>query len=100
MSQSPRSKTIMKQDYEGTLIDAEGKRFPCKLRKDEFISEARVLIEGWIEVVGCEVSGKKGTMLVDEEGLLKQLPVNREASKLAGRMIVGPAIVIVPRIRT
>ena len=33
-------------------------------------------------------------LLVDEEGLLKQLPLNFEASELAGRPLVGDALLL------
>lgn len=36
----------------------------------------------------------KGMMLVDEEGEMKLLPYNAEASFLAGRIILGHALVI------
>jgi len=33
-------------------------------------------------------------VLVNEEGLLEDLPVNQEASELCGQKIVGPVIVL------
>jgi Domain of unknown function (DUF3846) len=80
--------------YKGMLVETDGKLFPCFLKKDEFIAEARQLIDGWIEIIYCPVNGKPGVILVDEEGSLKHLPVNVVASIAAGKTIVGPAIIL------
>jgi hypothetical protein len=89
----------MSRFYTGSVIDPSGKVAHCNLKADDYITEARALIEGWIEQVYCIINGKKGVMLVDEEGLLKMLPRNPAASAIAGRPIVGTVIVLseVPR---
>lgn len=48
-------------------------------------------IGGWIEVVR---TGPGTALIVDEEGLLKDLPPNVLASSLTGRLIVGPALLV------
>lgn len=54
------------------------------------LEEAQSLIGGWIELVRI---GHGAIMLVDEEGQLKHLQVNIEASRIAGCCIKGTAIV-------
>lgn len=53
--------------------------------------DARAFIGGWAEVVNLS---RKAWLMVDEEGLLKRVPLNRKASVLAQRPIVGNAILI------
>lgn len=45
---------------------------------------------GWLEAITRD----DWHMYVDEEGLLKELPQNQRASKLARRTLVGDAIVL------
>lgn len=54
------------------------------------LEDAQKFVGGYVEVVSL---GKR-QMLVNEEGLLIGLPVNPEASQLAGQMIVGNALVL------
>ncbi len=58
---------------------------------DFTLREAQKMIGGYVEVVYLR-DGR--IMLADEEGLLKSLPLNRAASRMAGRPIVGPALVM------
>ena len=46
------------------------------------------------ELVPIEQYGQKQTMIVDEEGLLKGLPYNLNASVIAHQDIVGDAVII------
>ena len=55
------------------------------------LREVQKMVGGYVEVVYLR-DGR--IMLVDEEGLLKQLPINRAASLMAGRPIVGNALVM------
>jgi len=55
------------------------------------LREVQKMVGGYVEVVYLR-DGR--IMLVDEEGLLKGSPLNREASRMAGRPIVGPAVVM------
>ena len=48
-------------------------------------------VGGYIEVVDL-ADGRQ--MVVNEEGWLKELPVNPEASRLAGQPIAGPAVIL------
>lgn len=53
--------------------------------------DARAFLQGWVEII----SVRRGAwLMVDEEGHLKSLPVNHEATLIAGRTIVGNAIFI------
>lgn len=45
-------------------------------------------IGGYIEIVRLG----EDILIVDEEGLCKQLPINPIATELAGHLIVGPAV--------
>ena len=53
--------------------------------------DARAFLGGWAEVVNLS---RKAWLMVDEEGLLKRVPLNPKASALAQRPIVGNAILI------
>ena len=54
------------------------------------LDELQEAIGGYIELVSL-ASGK--LLIVDEEGLLKSLPINTKASMLARKPIVGTVIV-------
>ena len=57
------------------------------------LEEAQDIVGGWVEVVHLpSKSTTKGFLLVDEEGRLKRLPINYQASALAAQPIVGTAI--------
>lgn len=55
------------------------------------LREVQKLVGGYVEVVYLR-DGR--IMLVDEEGLLKGAPLNRAASRMAGRPIVGNVVVM------
>lgn len=71
---------------------------------EEFLSlpDAQSAVGGYVEVVSLMpwfselMGGDDFVLLVDEDGRMKSLPRNNVASVLAGRFIVGPAL-IVPR---
>ena len=70
---------------------------PLELNDKDVIEEARKHLNCYVEVVSCSIPRRpSGTahMLVDEEGLLKKLPYNQRASYVAGRPIVGDAILL------
>ena len=55
------------------------------------LEDCQKVVGGFVEMVYLE-DGRQ--MLVNEEGLLKELPYNPIASQLAGHTIVGNAIVL------
>lgn len=55
------------------------------------LEEMQAAVGGYIE----RVTIRGGEIYVDEEGLLKGLPLNQKASELAGRDLVGNALVLV-----
>ena len=59
-------------------------------RKELSLEEAQEIVGGYVEMVRLT---RDKIMLVDEEGLLKRLPYNIPATVVAGRHIVGTAIV-------
>ena len=63
-----------------TLIDREGDNDRLKQMQDA--------VDGYIELL--YISTKRNeVMVVNEEGAIRRLPVNRRASKLAGQTIRG-----------
>jgi hypothetical protein len=60
--------------------------------KDEkpTLEQAQAIVGGWIEMITV------GDMqiLFDEEGLLKQLPLNEKASEMFGRPLYGPVLIL------
>lgn len=57
------------------------------------LGEMQRLVGGYVEMVPRLTCGKSLKMYVDEDGLLKQLPVNGLASHLAQQTIVGDVVV-------
>ena len=55
------------------------------------LAEAQKAVGGWVELVRL---GKGDGFLVNEEGLLQQLPLNPKASEMAGRYIVGNVVLV------
>ena len=57
---------------------------------------------GYVETVPLghfpHVDGGRMTMLVDEDGLMKQLPRNVRATAIAGREIVGDAAIVLTKV--
>lgn len=68
-----------------------------ELKEIESSDEIRSLIGGWLELVRPRYLPHPFLMLVDEEGLLKDLPVNLVGSVLYGlgspSPIVGPIVI-------
>ena len=60
--------------------------------KDEkpTLEQAQAIVGGWIEMITV------GDMqvLFDEEGLMKQLPLNEKASEMFGRPLYGPVLIL------
>ena len=54
------------------------------------LKELQEAVGGYIQLVTLK-TGK--ILVVDEEGLLKNLPLNTKATILAGQPIVGPAVI-------
>lgn len=78
-----------------TLIKADGTVSDVASDRKLSLEEMQKLVGGYIERV--RISG--GEMYVDEEGLIKQLPLNLRASMLAGRELVGNALVFTRKVR-
>ena len=54
------------------------------------LEEAQAVVGGYVEIVPTS----HGQLLVNEEGRLKGLPQNPEASKIAGQPICGNALLL------
>jgi len=54
------------------------------------LEEAQNLVGGYIELIQC----KGFQILVDEDGRAKKLHINHNASAMAGKTLVGPALVL------
>ena len=54
------------------------------------LEEAQEAVGGFIEMIPVE----HGQLLVNEEGLIMSLPLNPTASQIAGRPIVGNALLL------
>jgi hypothetical protein len=57
------------------------------------LHEAQNFVGGYVQLVGSQIYPNT-QLLVDEEGLCKNLPINPLASRVAGFMVVGPALVL------
>ena len=63
--------------------------------KPPSLEEAQKFVGGMVEVVYGGVNGFEIQILVNEEGLLLDLPFNPFASIFADTLIAGPALVLV-----
>lgn len=76
--------SLLKTDGTETLVTpANGKKFT--------LEEMQKYVGGYIEIVRGPNSSK---LIVNEEGLLQGLPLNRLASLAANRYIVGDVLVL------
>tara|TARA_R100000544_G_scaffold27174_1_gene14089 strand:+ start:252 stop:479 length:228 start_codon:yes stop_codon:yes gene_type:complete len=57
------------------------------------LEEAQGIVGGYVEMVLLP-KDINVQVLVNEEGLLENLPVNQAASELCGQKIVGPVVVL------
>jgi hypothetical protein len=57
------------------------------------LHEAQTHVGGYVQLVNSLIYPNT-QLLVDEEGLCKNLPMNPLASRVAGFMVVGPALVL------
>ena len=61
-------------------------------KKDEpTLEDAQAFVEGWVEPVGLP---NGDLLLINEEGVMRGLPVNEIASVIARQPILGNAMVI------
>ena len=70
--------------------DGEVKKITCVGKP--VLKQLQKLVGGFIEVV--RVPGASMILVVNEEGLLHQMPLNEKASALAQQPIVGPALLM------
>ena len=61
--------------------------------KKPTLEEAQKIVGGLVEMVHCPKQ-PDWQILVNEEGLLRDLPYNQEATELCGTGIVGHAIIL------
>ncbi len=71
-------------------IKTNGRIEEVLMSEDKRLDQLQKAVGGDIELVYLQ--GNK-IMVVNEEGLIKRLPYNHKASKLAGKDIVGDVIV-------
>lgn len=74
------------------LIQPGGSATRHQVSPQSIVREAQMLIGGYVEPLAIRRDGKLYTLLLDEDGNPKRLPKNPSASVLAGRTIVGPAL--------
>lgn len=87
----------MKSDLNATLLLPDGTSHPCEPTQGRHwtLAELQKHVGGFIELVA--VPSQPGMVLVvDDEGNLKGLALNLTATGLAGKPIVGPAV-LTPR---
>jgi hypothetical protein len=78
------------------LLKSNGQRQLVKPQgKDETLTleQMQKAVGGYIEVV--PVPGSNTLLIVNEEGWMKNLPVNVNASRIAGQTIVGDVILAI-----
>lgn len=79
------------------IITSSGEERPLK---DLELKTMQAAVGGYIEFVAVPRSARRsqreGALIVNEDGLLKGLPLNVKATALARQFIVGDVIVISP----
>jgi hypothetical protein len=83
---------MTKQSY--IWFKADGSIEQVDLDHELSLEEMQRLVGGYIERVQVKYHGKHRDMWVNEEGRLLRLPVNRQASRIADRFIVGNVFII------
>lgn len=77
------------------LIRSDGSTCEIWPKAKEFsVEELHMLVDGYIEIVRIEHEGELIYMVVNEDGLGLELPVNMKASVFAGQRIVGNAVLV------
>ncbi len=77
------------------LIKADGTRQQLTPEKKPTLKEMQAWVGGYIEPIHVRYEGKKVTMVVNEEGDLKKLPFNKEASNIVRCGIVGDVFILI-----
>lgn len=72
-----------------TIIKVDGTMEEITIDKQNSLEQMQKIVGGYIEVI--PIAGGK-TLVVNEEGLLQQLPINHKASALYSGTIVGDVI--------
>lgn len=86
MSELHILRTIGSDGSEGTL------RVPKTWRSKALLPVLQEAVDGYIETVYIKCF--KSMMIVDEDGSLKQKPINERATMIAGQKIVGSVVLI------
>ena len=74
-------------------ITGEATDVPYVEPSSAWLKALQEAVGGYIEVTGV-LGQPELCLVVDEDGLLKELDENLQASLLAGQRIVGPAVVL------
>ena len=78
----------------GMLIYANGEQTAVSPSNGTFsLNELQTYVEGFIEIVPIDDARMA---IVNDEGLLKKMPMNPVASQVAGRLLVGPVLIVSP----
>lgn len=83
----------------GWYITPDGERIDMPEPENEdgtfSLKQLQEAVGGYIEVVQSSLDVAKGrVILADEEGLIKQLPINIAGTVMCGRPVVGNIVVI------
>ena len=78
------------------IIKADGTIEITEPVKKPSLEKMQRIVGGYIEAVrGIRYKEHTVTMVVNEEGLIHNLPFNTEASAIAGRTIVGDVFILI-----
>jgi len=72
---------------DGTYIKEERDTKPT-------LVEMQMIVGGYIQPLQVDHEGHRRTMIVNEEGKLRSLPLNLRATKIAGLTIVGDVLIL------
>lgn len=64
------------------------------IEEEPSLKELQELVKGYIEVVPISLGTTPAQLIVNEEGMIKDMPYNLLASSIAGCNIYGPAVIL------
>lgn len=78
----------------GMLISVDGEQTAVEPKSATFsLDELQNYVEGFIEIITIDDAR---TAIVNDEGLIRQMPMNPVASQVVGRLLVGPVLIVAP----
>jgi len=76
------------------LLNVNGTREVLSPEQKPTLQQMQGWVGGYIETIRVQYGNRRATLVVNEEGLAKNLPVNSQASRIAGFSVGGNAFIL------